>query len=168
MHCTRLDIAYAMCKLSRFISKPSTMHWKTITRVIGYLKRIEDLRIFDQKFPVVLEGFLNASWITSATNVRSTSGWIFTLGGGAINWPSNKQTCVSLSTMKLKFIALTAVGKEAEWLKFYYWTWSCCHNQCYQSSWTAIAKLLCLDSRAYNNIYNDKSRHISLKHEFVR
>ena len=34
MHCTRPDIAYVVCKLSRFTNKPSTMHWKAIIRVL--------------------------------------------------------------------------------------------------------------------------------------
>ena len=48
---------------------------------------------------------------------KSTSSWIFTLGGGAISWASKKQTCISHSTMELEFIVLAAAGKEAEWLR---------------------------------------------------
>jgi len=90
MHCTRADIAFALCKLSRFTSKPSTMHWKEIVRVLGYLKRTEDLGILYHNFPAVLEGFTDASWITSATDNKFTFGWIFTLGGAAIIWASKK------------------------------------------------------------------------------
>ena len=43
IHYPRPDIAYAVCKLLRFTSKPNTMHWKTIVRVLGYLKRAEGL-----------------------------------------------------------------------------------------------------------------------------
>ena len=32
----------------------------------------------------MLEGYSNASWITSVSDNKSTSSWIFTLGGGAI------------------------------------------------------------------------------------
>ena len=48
---------------------------------------------------------------------KSTSGWIFTLNGGAISCVSKKQTCISHSTMELEFIALAAASKEAKWLK---------------------------------------------------
>nr|GEX38720.1 zinc finger, CCHC-type [Tanacetum cinerariifolium] len=47
----------------------------------------------------------------------SKSGLVFLLGGGAISWASKKQTCITGSTMESKFIALAAVGKDAEWLK---------------------------------------------------
>ncbi|XP_075099495.1 secreted RxLR effector protein 161-like [Nicotiana tabacum] len=88
MHCTRPDIAFAVCKLSRFTSNP--------------------------------EGYSDASWITSVNDNKSTSGWIFTLGGGDISRTSKKQTCISHSTMESEFIALAAAGKEAEWLRNIY------------------------------------------------
>nr|GEY07677.1 zinc finger, CCHC-type [Tanacetum cinerariifolium] len=47
----------------------------------------------------------------------STSGWVFLLGGAAISWASKKQTCITGSTIKYEYVALTAAGKEAEWLK---------------------------------------------------
>ena len=72
MHCTRLDISFSVGKLSRFISNLSVDHWKAIGRVLGYLKKTISLGLF----------YSNASWITSVRDNNSTSGWIFTLGGG--------------------------------------------------------------------------------------
>ena len=43
MHCTRPDIAFAVCKLSTFTSKPSSDNWKPINRVLGYLKRTKNV-----------------------------------------------------------------------------------------------------------------------------
>ncbi|GKA12907.1 hypothetical protein Tco_0692453 [Tanacetum coccineum] len=37
--------------------------------------------------------------------------------GGAISWASKNQTCITGSTMESEFMALTAAGKEAEWLR---------------------------------------------------
>lgn len=39
MHCTRPNIAFTVCKLSRYISNLSTKHWKAIARVHAYLKK---------------------------------------------------------------------------------------------------------------------------------
>ena len=114
MHCTRPDIAFSVCKLSRYTQRPSVDHWKAIGRVLGYLKRTKDLSLIYNNFLSVLEGQSYASWITSGGDNKSTSGWVFTFGGGAIAWASKKQTCITHSTMESEFIALAAAGKEAE------------------------------------------------------
>ncbi|GJV78803.1 retrovirus-related pol polyprotein from transposon TNT 1-94 [Tanacetum coccineum] len=55
-HCTRPDIAYVVCKLSRYTSNPSQDHWKAIGRVFGYLKRTRQLALYYDRFSAVLEG----------------------------------------------------------------------------------------------------------------
>nr|GEW47451.1 retrovirus-related Pol polyprotein from transposon TNT 1-94 [Tanacetum cinerariifolium] len=60
---------------------------------------------------------IDASWITGSSDSKSTTGWIFTLGGGAVCWGSKKQTCITHSTMKAEFLAPAAACKEAEWLR---------------------------------------------------
>ena len=114
MYCTRLDITFPMCKLSRFTSNPSVEHWNAIGRVLGYLKRTINLGLFYNNYPVVLEGYSDASWISSASDNKSTSGWIFTIAGGVVSWASKKQTCITHSIIESEFIALVAAGKEAE------------------------------------------------------
>ena len=51
-------------------------------------------------FPKILEGYSDANWISGVGDNLSTTGWVFTLGGGAISWGSKKQTCISHSTME--------------------------------------------------------------------
>ena len=74
MHCTRPDISFAVCKLSRYTSNPGVDHWKAIFRVLGYLKRALSLGLTYEGYPSVLEGYTDASWITSARDNKSTSG----------------------------------------------------------------------------------------------
>ena len=47
-------------------------------------------------------------------DTKSTSGYVFTLGGAAVSWKSSKQTCIVRSTMEYEFIALDKAGEEAE------------------------------------------------------
>nr|GEY45985.1 zinc finger, CCHC-type [Tanacetum cinerariifolium] len=62
-------------------------------------------------------GYTDASLINNTKDNSSTSGEVFFLGGGAISWAFKKQTCITSSTMEYEFMALAAIGKEAEWLK---------------------------------------------------
>ena len=166
MHCTRPDIAFTVCKLSRYTNNPSVEHWKPIARVLGYLKRTMNFGLFYNKYPIVLEGYTDASWITSAFDNKSTTGWVFVLGGGAVSWASKKQMCITHSTMESEFVALAAAGKEAEWLRNLL-----LDITLWPQPMPAIS-LRCDSqatmSRALNKVYNGKSRHISLRHEYVR
>ena len=90
MHYIRPDVAFAINRLSRYTSSPSIEHWKTIARVLSYLKKTKDLGLYYSGYTAVLEGYSDANWVTSMGDNKLTSGWIFTLGRGAISWASKK------------------------------------------------------------------------------
>ena len=90
MNCTRLDIAYAVSKLSRYTSNPSDQHWTALLRVLGYLSHTKDYALRYRQYPLILEGNSDANWITDSEESKSTSGYVFTLGGAAISWKSSK------------------------------------------------------------------------------
>ena len=46
--------------------------------------------------------------------MKSTSGYVFNLGGGVVSCKSSKQTCITRSTIEVAFIALEKVSSEAE------------------------------------------------------
>lgn len=47
--------------------------------------------------------------------MKSTSGYVFAIGGGAMTWKSSKQTCIARSTMDAELIALEKACSKAEW-----------------------------------------------------
>ncbi|GJX85499.1 zinc finger, CCHC-type containing protein [Tanacetum coccineum] len=115
--CTRPDIAFAVGKLSRYTSNPGTQHWQAIQRVLKYLKKPIDYSLTYNGYHLVLEGYIDASWISNTEDNSSTSGWVILLFGGAISWASKKQTCITDSTMESEFMALADASEEAEWLR---------------------------------------------------
>ena len=156
MQCTRPDIAFAVSKLSRFTRNPSVEHWKAIDRVLGYLKKTKELGLQYSNFPAILEGYTDASWISSIGENKSTTGWVFILGGGVISWKSKKQTLITHSIMESEFVTLAEAGKEAKWLRDFLLEIS------------LISKNVSSISIICSDIYNGKSRHISLRHDYVR
>ena len=98
--------------------------------------------------------------------MKSTSGYVFILGGVAVSWKSAKQTCITWSTMEAEFIALENTSSKIEWIRnlladIYLWTrpapfmFMCCDSQ------VTIAK-------AKSKIFNGKNRHICLRHNIVQ
>lgn len=49
--------------------------------------------------------------------LKSTSGYVFLLAGGAISWKSAKQSIVTSSTMYVEFITCFEATGQAMWLK---------------------------------------------------
>ena len=48
---------------------------------------------------------------------KSTSGYVFTLGGRAVSWRSVKQSSIADSTMEAEYITASKAAKGAVWLK---------------------------------------------------
>lgn len=120
MNCTRPDIAYTISRLSRYTSNPGSNHCKAIVRVLKYLRFTLNYGLHYTRYPAVVEGYKDANWISDTRDSKSTSGYVFTLGGVAISWKSSKQTCIARSTMESEFIALDKAGEEAEWLQNFF------------------------------------------------
>ena len=85
MSCTRPDIAYAVSKLSRYTSNPGAEHWQGIIRVLKYLQFTCNYGLHYTRYPSVLEGYSDTNWISDIKDSKSTSSYVFTLGGAAVS-----------------------------------------------------------------------------------
>ena len=117
MNFTRPDIAYVVCRLSRYTHNPNNEHWSALMRLMKHLKGTVNYGILYSGFSSTLEGHCDANWISDSDETKFTSGYMFTLGGGAVSWRSAKQTIIARSTMESEFVALELTGTEAEWLR---------------------------------------------------
>ncbi|KAL4198607.1 hypothetical protein AMTRI_Chr03g46830 [Amborella trichopoda] len=90
MSYNRPDIVFALGILSRYSRNPGQGHWNAIYRILRYLKGTIDYVLHYVGDSSILEGYSDANWITDFEESRSTSGWIFTYGGGAVAWGSKK------------------------------------------------------------------------------
>ncbi|KAK4372554.1 hypothetical protein RND71_007938 [Anisodus tanguticus] len=165
-NCTRPDIAYAVNKLARFTCISSNDYWKALNRVLQYLKYTLTYGLHYSRYLAVLEGYNDANWISDIENTKSTSGYVFTIGGGAVSWKSSKQTCIARSMMESEFIALDKVEEEVEWLHDFLEDVPC---------WNKLVPSVMIHCdnqsalrRARNSMYNGKSRHIRRRHKTVR
>jgi len=92
MLCTRPDICFAIGLVSRYQSNSGLAHWPAIKRIFRYLHGTSDLILCYQNGDLRLRGYSDADWGGALDESRSTSGYVFTLGGGAISWCSKSKT----------------------------------------------------------------------------
>ncbi|KAM1503885.1 hypothetical protein ACFXTO_000057 [Malus domestica] len=76
-----------------------------------------NFRVHYEKLPAILEGYNDVDWNTLSDDSKATSGYIFSIGGGAVSWKSKKQTILAQSTMESELIALAMASEEVGWLR---------------------------------------------------
>jgi hypothetical protein len=124
---TRPDIAYAVNKLSAYTANPSLQHVGAVKRILRYLKGTKNLAIKysaksdekPQENSNLFHGYADAAY-ANTDDYKSTSGYVFIVGGGAITWRSKKQTTIALSSTEAEYVALSEAGREACWLRSLY------------------------------------------------
>ena len=50
-------------------------------RVLEYLKHAQNFSLHYKNYSAVIEGYSDANWIAGSTESKSTSGYVFTVGG---------------------------------------------------------------------------------------
>ena len=118
---TRPDIAYSVAFLSRFVANPGRAHWQAVKHLFRYLQGTKDLRLVyrGNQFNAqdVFRTFSDAAHGDSIDTGRSTSGYLLTIGGGAVSWSSRLQSLVAQSTTEAEYIAAVDAGREAVWMR---------------------------------------------------
>ena len=117
-NCTRPDISFAVNLLARFSSSPTQRHWNGIKHVFRYLQGTIDLGLFyPNNTNGEMVGFADAGYLSDPHKARSQTGYVFTVGGTAISWRSQKQTLVATSSNHAEIIALHEASRECVWLR---------------------------------------------------
>ena len=99
--CTRPDIAFVVNALGRYLSDPGLDHWKAVKKVFRYLQGTKDhMLTFKKSDQLQVIGYSDFDFAGCPIDRKSTSGFIFMMGGGAISWKSVKQTLTTTSTME--------------------------------------------------------------------
>ncbi|KAJ9523155.1 hypothetical protein QJQ45_023956, partial [Haematococcus lacustris] len=160
--CTRPDIAFSVGALARHMSAPTKQHWAAACTVLCYLKGTSEQGLL---FGGVtgLQGFTDADYAGDKDTARSTTGYLFTLNGGAISWSSRLQPTVAMSTAEAEYMAASSATKEALWLRKLMRDLRL-EARCVQMSCDNQAALQLL----HNPMATARAKHIDVHHHFVR
>jgi hypothetical protein len=117
--CTRPDIAAAVGRLARYMSNPAKHHWVAAKHVLRYLKGTTNLGLTFTRgtAPPILLGYTDADLASDKDTRRSTTAYVFTLGGAAVSWASKLQDTIATSTAEAEYMAACAATQEAVHLR---------------------------------------------------
>jgi hypothetical protein len=166
MLCTRPDLAYPISVVSQHMANPSLEHWIAVKRIFRYLQgtlrfklRFGGLSLQD------VVGYCDADWAGDLEDRRSTTGFVFMMGGGATSWSSKRQPTIALSTTEAEYMASTQATKEAIWMN------KLMKELGYMKEKKAMV-IRCDNQGAIsltkNPTQHARTKHIDVQHHFVR
>ena len=116
MQVTRFDICYAVNQLARACSRPSSLHTGVAKLVLRYLKGCPDVVITYRKGKSLLVGYGDASFATDPDTQKSTTGYIFMMGGAPVSFRTVTQTLTAQSTVEAELIVFNYTARETVYL----------------------------------------------------
>jgi len=161
---TRVDLAFPVSMVSQFMSRAGPLHWKAVKRIMRYLKGTLDFTLCLGGEDIQLRGYFDADWGGDANEPRSTTGYVFFVGDGAMLWNCKRQPTIALFTTEAEYMATSHCTKEANWLRKLLAdvgfvqegaTTIMCDNQ----GCIALAK---------NPTNHSRTKHIDIQHHFIR
>lgn len=116
------QLAFAVQKLSQFSSNPAPEHVTALKRVFRYLVHVRDRNLGltyggQETWPEEIVGYTDSDWASDLDDRRSTSGFVFMLGGGAVCWSSKKQASPATSSCEAEYMAAAHCARHAIWLR---------------------------------------------------
>ena len=131
--------------------------------IMRYLKGSSETCLSFTASGLKLEGFVDADLAGDVDSRKSTTGYVYTLGGIVVSWSSTLQKVVALSTTKVEYVAVLESTKEIVWLQSFLKELGKLNGKgtLYSDSQSAIFL-------AKNPAFHFRTKHIQIKYHFIR
>nr|GEW83698.1 retrotransposon protein, putative, Ty1-copia subclass [Tanacetum cinerariifolium] len=120
VRCTRPDVTFAQNITSRFQQNPGEEHWTAVKNILKYLRITKDMFLVyggNIERELRVSCYTDAGYLTDVDNIKSQTGYVFVLNGGAVDWKSTKQSIFATSSTYAEYIAAFDASKEAVWIR---------------------------------------------------
>lgn len=115
---TRPDLMFSASYVSRYLKEPMSKHLKEAKRVLRYIKGTSDLGLkFTATSESKLIGYSDSDWGGCREDLKSTTGYCFSIGSAVFSWQTSKQDTIAQSTAEAEYMALCATANQAIWLR---------------------------------------------------
>jgi hypothetical protein len=141
----RMEISFAIIKLSQYSANPALIHYKALQHVFAYLNHTREdgliywrprprhdlpdiqapvqrsllhnsIPVYPQP-PLSLLAYSDSDWGSDTTHRRSVSGTIIILSGAAVLYSTKFQKAIALSSTEAEFVSASDAGKHALYLR---------------------------------------------------
>ena len=142
----RMEISFAITKLSQYSSNPALLHYQALKNVFAYLNNtLEDGLIFWRKRPRMdlvpnippprirtnvidrlpspqvtankILAYCDSDWGSDTSHRRSVSGMIILLSGAAVIYKTRYQKTIAMSSTEAGFVSASETGKMILYLR---------------------------------------------------
>lgn len=163
-HTTRPDIAYAVSQLSSFNASWTIDHWTKAKHVLRYLRFTQHHGIRYDSANKTLSMFSDSDFSQCPSTRRSITGYVATMGGGAVSWFSQRQKVVALSTTEAEYMACADAARHICWARSF--LFDIFHQD--TNPTTLHIKNTSAIANATNEGIKSWSKHIDRRHHFIR
>ena len=93
-------------------------HWIAVKRVLRYVRGTPDYGLlYTRSSGPLLSGYKDSDQAGSVDDRKSTAGYVFNLGSGAVTQTSKKQQAVALSSTEAEYRGVVKASCKAVWLR---------------------------------------------------
>jgi hypothetical protein len=165
MTITRPNLSYAVGVVSQFMQTPRKPHLDVVRRILRYIKHTLQCGIFyETKNQLQVHGYTDVNWAGNVLDRRSTSGFMFSFGSGAVSWSSKKQPTVVLSSMEAEYRGVAIVACEVVWLQKLLSDLGQSVDAPVVIYCDNISSILFVN----NPVYHARTKHIEVHYHFIR
>ncbi|GJU16699.1 hypothetical protein Tco_1144665 [Tanacetum coccineum] len=158
------DIMFAVCAYSRFQVTPKTSHLNAVKRIFKYLKGKLNLGLwYPRESSFDLEAYSDSDYAGENLNRKSTTSGCQFLRSRLISWQCKKQTIVATSTTEVEYVAAASCYGQVLWIQ----------NQMLDYGFNFMNTKIHIDNESIicivkNPVYHSKTKHIEIRHHFIR
>ena len=160
---TRPDIAFAVIKMSQFMSNPTEDHLKKALHIVKYLSTTPELALHFSGGESILNAYCDSDWAGDLEKRRLTSGYAIFLGKDLVSWHSRRQATVALSSTEAEYMSMCDCAQQILWIQSIF-------HKCHL---TLDHSIMFGDNKgalhlAQNPVMEGQSKHIDIKYYFLR
>ena len=161
---TRPHISHVIGVVSIFMHNPGRSHWNAFKHVFKYLASTKDHDIlFDPNLTSGLVGYTDSDFVGCVDSRKSTTGYCYKFGNGAISWKSRLQECTTTSTTEAEYVAASDAAKEALWLDRLTHTFRQVDSDSAPVFYSDSEGVVALSKHP---VHQDASKHIDVRYHF--